>query len=154
MDQQLDRLLAHKPIRAREHFNDHLFQRIREEEERLEHTIDQLLESNPVATSSDFLPTLRSKISKPRQFRVRPWWGIPAAAAASLAIVGLWINNSLETTRPETAQIPPTHAAFQMQEISIDNQTAQIFALAQNLKGSNDLASVDESIEVLALLEN
>ena len=100
------------------------------------------------------LARVRRQLMEPEQERTvrRDWlpWLAPLAAAATLAFAFISFQSQVPREWPPQSDLQ-AGLDSQASASRLDEQTAEIFALASNLQGGTDLSKLD-SVEDLAFL--
>jgi hypothetical protein len=145
-DDLIDQLLAGQPVAARPEFNAKLRHQL---------AVDALLAAQPVAASPDFAARVRQRLlfDQHRAFtrarRTVHWLHAAAAiaAVAALSVVGLYLVD------PQPAAAPAVASAVPATLPDLDPQLTELLALANNLRGTSNLASLPSGFQAsLALL--
>ncbi len=134
LDERLDRLLRARSLQVREDFNKRTLERLRESELALDAELDRRLSAFPVEVGAAFEERVFARIRSEERGRSR-WWAPLMTAAALLALsVGIMSKPpGVDSAGSQMASAGPMPYSSVVQELAIDPQLAQLFALAEGL---------------------
>ena len=133
-DEQLDRLLRSCSLHVRENFNERTLERLRQVELAFDAKLDQMLAASPVEAGEAFEQEVFAQIRAEGPGRSHWWAPFAMAVALLVALVAITAESPVaERSDSQMVFAGEMSVLSAGQELAVDSQLAQLFALAEGL---------------------